>query len=148
MDSKSNIQALSDDPEQWYQPGPEQKHPAEELADGFQMIGDALSQLFSGINDAIQATAEKLKEAGRQYGKSQISEAIAEELAKKHSIPELEALNLQVPPSLNLEPLAPVVEAIHGHWMVCKHRPRCKKPPAHSAFNREAGKKRRSKAPN
>lgn len=40
------------------------------------------------------------------------------------------------------EIMEPVIEVTQGHWAVCKHKPRCKKPPEYVKFNKHEGQSR------
>jgi len=40
--------------------------------------------------------------------------------------------------------MKPVIEVTEGHWAVCEHKPRCKKPPAHANLKKSASQSRRT----
>jgi hypothetical protein len=50
--------------------------------------------------------------------------------------------------STTVKPLTPLIEVTQGHWAVCQHKPRCKKPGPGANFNQPVNKKRRPRISN
>lgn len=153
MDGASRTQ-LPSDPDQWWQPGPEEEWVSgfDAFADIFSSIGEALAEAFSPFIDAISTISENYHSwhlySPRQSRKVVVSEALHEALRESgFSVDELEA-RVAVATAVYSkfsEAVSPIIEATEDHHAVCKHKPRCKKTPAYAALNKSASQARRSK---
>lgn len=126
MDSKSSGPPPFDDPEQWWQPDAQDDpnwspgNPFAELGAIFSDFGVAL------VNGLIQPLTQIFNPPPGVRGLFMTDEEVLNRLAEQ------------------MKAMEPVLEVTQGHWTVCKHRPRCKKPPAHVVFNRPKSESKRA----